>query len=293
MIGDMLGDMRVATMMVEEGGGGVTEYIKHHLTHYTVSLRPGNAFWDLHLDSVIFNLIIAAVFLALAGVAASRATASVPGKFQAFCEVMLDWVDGMVKDTFHGSSKFIGPLALTIFCVVILDNFMDILPVDFLPSAAHALGVEHLRTVATADVNTTIGMAIGVFFLIQWVGLKEKGVGLFFKEWFTAPFHAHGIGAIFLAPINLILRIIEEAVRPLSLSLRLFGNMYAGELIFLLIACFTLGAALDHLSTYVLGFVQIFAGIVWTGFHYLIIWLQAFIFMVLTIVYVSIAAEKH
>jgi F-type H+-transporting ATPase subunit a len=136
-------------------------------------------------------------------------------------------------------------------------------------------------------------MAIGVFFLIQYIGIKHKGVGLFFKEWFTAPFHAHGIGAVLLAPINFILRVIEEAVRPLSLSLRLFGNMYAGELIFLLIACFTLGAALDHWSTYVLGFAQIFADILWTAFHYLIIWLQAFIFMVLTIVYVGIASEKH
>jgi F-type H+-transporting ATPase subunit a len=285
--------MRFAMMIEGDGGGGVTEYIQHHLTHYTISLKPGNPFWDLHLDSVVFNLIIVGIFLTIAGIAASRATAGVPGKFQAFCEVMLSWVDGMVKDTFHGSSKFIGPLALTIFCLVILDNFMDILPVDFLPAAANAFGVEHLRTVATADVNTTIGMAIGVFFLIQWIGIKEKGLGLFFKEWFTAPFHAHGIGAILLAPINFVLRIIEEAVRPLSLSLRLFGNMYAGELVFLLIACFTLGAGLDHLSTYLLGAGQIFAGILWTGFHYLIIWLQAFIFMVLTIVYVSIAAEKH
>jgi F-type H+-transporting ATPase subunit a len=285
--------MRLAMMIEEGGSGGVTEYIKHHLTHYTVSLKPGNAFWDLHLDTVVFNLIIVLVFVGIAAVAASRATTGVPGRFQAFCELMLDWVDGMVKDTYHGPSKFIGPLALTIFCLVILDNFMDILPVDLLPAAANAVGVEHLRTVATADVNTTIGMAIGVFFLIQWIGLSSKGVGLFFKEWFTAPFHAHGIAAILLAPINFILRIIEEAVRPLSLSLRLFGNMYAGELIFLLIACFTLGAALDHVSTYFLAFGQIFAGIIWTGFHYLIIWLQAFIFMVLTIVYVSIASEKH
>jgi F-type H+-transporting ATPase subunit a len=176
---------------------------------------------------------------------------------------------------------------------VILDNFMDILPVDALPAIGNAFGVEHLRTVATADINTTIGMAIGVFFLIQYMGVKHKGFGLFFKEWFTAPFHAHGIGAVALAPINFILRVIEEAVRPLSLSLRLFGNMYAGELIFLLIACFTLGAALNHWSTYVLGIGQIFADILWTGFHYLIIWLQAFIFMVLTIVYVGIASEKH
>ncbi len=281
-------------MMVEEGaGGGVTEYIQHHLTHLTVDLKPQGGFWALHLDSVIFNLGIALIFIILFYIAAHRATSGVPGRFQAFAEIMLDWVNGLVKDAFHGESKFIGPLALTIFCLVILDNFMDILPVDALPTIGHAFGAEHLRTVATADVNTTIGMALGVFLLIQYMGIKFKGPGLFFKEWFTAPFHAHGIGAVALAPINFVLRIIEEAVRPLSLSLRLFGNMYAGELIFLLIACFTLNAALDHWSTYLLGFGQIFAGILWTGFHYLIIWLQAFIFMVLTIVYVGIAAEKH
>jgi F-type H+-transporting ATPase subunit a len=285
--------MHLGLMIAEDSGGGVTEYIKHHLTHLTVNVKPEGGFWALHLDSVVFNLAIALLFVGLFYIAARRATSGVPGKFQAFAELMLDWVDGLVKDTFHGNSKFIGPLALTIFCLVILDNFMDILPVDFLPATGKVLGVEHLRTVATADINTTIGMALGVFLLIQYIGIKSKGVGLFFREFFTAPFHAHGIAAVLLAPINFVLRIIEEAVRPLSLSLRLFGNMYAGELIFLLIACFTLGAALNHWSTYLLGAGQIFAGIIWTGFHYLIIWLQAFIFMVLTIVYVSIAAEKH
>ena len=137
-------------------------------------------------------------------------------------------------------------------------------------------------------------MALGVFILIQWVGITHKGFGVFAGEWFTAPFHAHGtVLKIVLAPVNFVFRIIEELVRPLSLSMRLFGNMYAGELIFLLIACFTLGAALNHVSTYALGFAQLGAGIIWTAFHYLIITLQAFIFMVLTIVYVGIAAEKH
>jgi F-type H+-transporting ATPase subunit a len=200
----------------------------------------------------------------------------------------------MVKDTYHGSNKFIAPLAITIFCIVFLENFMDILPVDALPAAAKLFGVEHLRTVATADLNTTVGMALGVFILIQWVGITHKGFGTFAGEWFTAPFHAHGVVLkILLAPINFVFRVIEEVVRPLSLSMRLFGNMYAGELIFLLIACFTLGAALNHVSTYVLGGAQFIAGAVWTLFHYLIITLQAFIFMVLTIVYVGISSEKH
>ena len=231
--------------------------------------------------------------IALLSIAARRATSGVPGKFQAAVELLVEFVDGTVKDTFHGNSKFIAPLAITIFALVFLENFMDILPVDALPAAAKVFGVEHLRTVATADINTTVGMALGVFLLIQWIGIKHKGIGLFFREWFTAPFHAHGFFAVVLAPINFVFRLIEEAVRPLSLSMRLFGNMYAGELIFLLIACFTLGAALNHWSTYLLGTGQFIAGVVWTGFHYLIITLQAFIFMILTIVYVGIAAEKH
>jgi len=205
----------------------------------------------------------------------------------------VEFVDGMVKDTFHGSNRFIAPLAITIFALVFLENFMDILPVDALPAAAKAFGVGHLRTVATADINTTVGMALGVFLLIQYVGITSKGPRVFIGEWFTAPFHGHGIWAVILAPVNFLFRVIEEAVRPLSLSMRLFGNMYAGELIFLLIACFTLGAALNQVSTYFLGAGQFIAGVIWTAFHYLIITLQAFIFMVLTIVYVGIAAEKH
>ncbi|MEP6886020.1 MAG: F0F1 ATP synthase subunit A [Gammaproteobacteria bacterium] len=281
-------------MMAEENtAGGVTGYIKHHLTHLTVNEGHG-AFWSIHLDSILFTLFISFVFITLLSLAARRATSGVPGKFQTAVELLVEFIDGMVKDTYHGSNKFIAPLAITIFCIVFLENFMDILPVDALPAAAKLFGVEHLRTVATADLNTTVGMALGVFLLIQWVGITHKGVGTFAGEWFTAPFHAHGTALkILLAPINLIFRIIEELVRPLSLSMRLFGNMYAGELIFLLIACFTLGAALNHFSTYALGFLQFGAGVIWTGFHYLIITLQAFIFMVLTIVYVGISAEKH
>jgi len=285
--------MRFGMMLEDEAGAGMTGYIKHHLTHLTVNQAHGS-FWSIHIDSVVFRLVIALLFIVTLSLVARRATSGVPGKLQAAVELLVEFVDGMVKDTFHGSSKFVAPLAITIFCLVFLENFMDILPVDALPAVAKLFGVEHLRTVATADINTTVGMALGVFLLLWYIGIKHKGVVGFFAEWFTAPFHAHGwFGKILLAPINLILRVIEEVVRPLSLSLRLFGNMYAGELIFLLIACFTLGAALDHVSTYFLGIGQFFAGVIWTGFHYLIITLQAFIFMTLTIVYVGIAADKH
>jgi F-type H+-transporting ATPase subunit a len=280
-------------MVEEEVSGGVTGYIKHHLTHLTVDTGRG-VFWTVHIDSIIFTLLISLVFIFVLSLVARRATSGVPGKLQTAVELLVEFVDDMVKDTFHGKNKFIAPLAITIFCIVFLENFMDILPVDALPAAAKLFGVEHLRTVATADLNTTVGMALGVFLLIQWVGITHKGIGAFAGEWFTAPFHAHGILLkIILAPVNFIFRVIEELVRPLSLSMRLFGNMYAGELIFLLIACFTLGAALNQVSTYFLGGAQFVAGVIWTAFHYLIITLQAFIFMVLTIVYVGIAAEKH
>ena len=285
--------MRFGMMVEEEVSGGVTGYIKHHLTHLTVNTGHG-VFWTVHIDSIIFTLLISFFFIFLLSLVARRATNGVPGKLQTAVELLVEFVDDMVKDTFHGKNKFIAPLAITIFCIVFLENFMDILPVDALPAAAKLFGVEHLRTVATADLNTTVGMALGVFLLIQWVGITHKGIGTFAGEWFTAPFHADGtVLKILLAPVNFIFRVIEELVRPLSLSMRLFGNMYAGELIFLLIACFTLGAALNQVSTYFLGGAQFVAGVIWTAFHYLIITLQAFIFMVLTIVYVGIAAEKH
>src|SRR3984957_1745736 len=285
--------MHFGIMAEEDVSGGVTGYIKHHLTHYTLDTGRG-VFWTVHIDSIFFTLLISFFFIFLLSLVARRATSGVPGKFQTAVELLVEFVDDMVKDTFHGKNKFIAPLAITIFCIVFLENFMDILPVDALPAAAKLFGVEHLRTVATADLNTTVGMALGVFLLIQWVGITHKGFATFAGEWFTAPFHADNLALkILLAPINFIFRVIEEVVRPLSLSMRLFGNMYAGELIFLLIACFTLGAAVNHVSTYILGAGQIFAGVIWTAFHYLIITLQAFIFMVLTIVYVGISAEKH
>lgn len=281
-------------MAASEGGsGGLTEYIGHHLKHLTVNQGHGS-FWAFHGDSVFFTAGLALVFIVLFGVAARRATSGVPGKLQAAFEILIEMVDGTVKETFHGKSKMIAPLAITIFALVFLMNFMDLIPVDFLPWAAKSFGVEHLRVVATADINTTLGMSITVFLLIWYIGIAEKGVVGFFGEWFTAPFHAHGfVGKVLTAAPNLLLRVIEEAVRPLSLSLRLFGNMYAGELIFILIAGLTLESSLSHLSTYGWGIVQFVADLIWTLFHILIITLQAFIFGMLTIVYLSMAAEKH
>jgi F-type H+-transporting ATPase subunit a len=281
-------------MAASEGGsGGLTEYIGHHLTYLDMDMGKGS-FWVLHLDTVIFSFVFSVLFLAVFVGLARRATAGVPGKLQAALEILVVKVDGVVKETYHGSSRFVAPLAITIFVLVFLMNFMDLLPVDALPALSGAFGVGHLRTVATADINTTLGMSLCVFLLIQYVGIKEKGFAGFIGEFFTAPFHASGgIAKVLLAAPNLLLRIIEELVQPLSLSLRLFGNMYAGELIFVLIAGLTLEASFSRASTYVWSVVQLAADFAWTVFHILIITLQAFIFGMLTIVYLSKAADKH
>lgn len=284
-----------------ESGGGSTEYIQHHLQFLQWQFGDG-AFWTINLDTVFFTVVLSALFLFFFIRAARKATVSAPGKFQTFVEMVVATTDSLVRETFHGRSKFIAPLALTIFVLVFLMNFIDLLPIDLLPwlwasgyeltghDSAHA----YLRAVPTADLSTTLGLALGVFLTIQVFGIKHKGTKLFVKEAFTAPFHASStVMVILLAPVNLLLRVIEEAVRPISLSLRLFGNMYAGELIFILIAVMTLNASLASGLTWAMAPVQFVADFAWTMFHILIITLQAFIFMMLTIVYLSMAVEKH
>ena len=280
-------------MAAEGEAGGMTGYIKHHLQHLTVSVGEG-PFMALNLDSIFFKVLLAVVFLFVFLRASRRATSGVPGKLQCAIEMLIEGIDGIVRETFPAKTRFIAPLALTIFALVFLMNFMDMIPVDLLPASAHAAGIPYLRVVPTADLSTTFGMAICVFILIQYYAIKHKGVGKFVGEMFTAPFHAHGaVGTILLAPANLLLRIIEELVRPLSLSLRLFGNMYAGELIFILIACMTLGGSFASGLTWAMAPMQFLAGFIWTAFHILVIPLQAFIFMMLTVVYLSMAVQEH
>ena len=280
-------------MAAEQSTGSQTEYIQHHLHHLQWHIGESK-FMTINIDSVFFLLLMSVLFIGLFLYVSRRATAGVPGKLQCALEMVVTGIDGLVRETFHGQSKFIAPLAVTIFCLVFMMNFMDMIPVDLLPWAAQNAGIPYLRVVPTADLNTTLGMGFGVFLLIHYFGIKHKGIGLFVKEAFTAPFHASGpIGTVLLAPANLLLRLIEEMVRPVSLGLRLFGNMYAGELIFILIAVMTLGASLDALSTYAMMPVQFISGFIWTAFHVLVITLQAFIFMMLTVVYLSMAAEKH
>lgn len=282
-------------------GGGSTEYIQHHLHHLQWQVGDSK-FMTINLDSVFFTLLMAVIFLFLFLRTARKATAGVPGKFQTGVEMVVGFVDGLVRETFHGRSKMIAPLALTIFCLVFMMNFMDMLPVDWLPGAwvkgnelaGHDPHHAYLRVVPTADLNTTLGLSLMVFLLIQVFGISHKGIGKFTAEAFTAPFHAEGtVMKILLAPANLLLRVIEELVRPLSLTLRLFGNMYAGELIFILIALMTWNSLFSSGMTYVMAPLQFISGFVWTAFHILVITLQAFIFMMLTVVYLSMAAESH
>ncbi len=247
-----------------------TAYIRHHLTNLSV----GDGFWTFHLDTLFFSIVLGGLILLLFRFAARRATTGVPGPIQNFVEILVDFVDSQVKDSFHGRSELIAPLALTIFVWVFLMNFMDLLPVDLLPLAAELMGVKYLRVVPTTDPNTTFAMSITVFLLIIIYSIKIKGPVGFAKELLLSPF-----GKYFI-PFNLLLKLVEELAKPISLALRLFGNLYAGELIFILIALLP-------------WYLQFLLGWPWAVFHILIITLQAFIFMVLTIVYLSMAHEEH
>lgn len=275
-------------MSAEQSSGGLTEYIVHHLTHNKAAL--GNSV--IHLDSWVISLVLGLLGCFLLWSQARKATSGVPSKGQAFVELVVEFVDNQVKDTFHGDRRFIAPLALTIFVWVAFMNTMDLLPLD-LPGwlitqvAGHEVAHHtYARMVPTADINTTFGMSITVFLLIIFYSIKAKGGWGFTKELFTAPFHAHGTFAkIVLALPNLFLNLVEYLSKPVSLGMRLFGNMYAGELVFMLIA-----GLFASVYTFVPG-VLINAG--WAIFHVLIILLQAFIFMVLTVVYLAMAHEHH
>ncbi len=271
-----------------------TDYIKHHLTYLTYDVKnmhfdSAGGFWTLNLDTIFFSVVMGCIALGLLYIGARRVSTGVPGKLQNFAELMLSFADGQVKDCFHGKSNLIGPLALTIFMWVFLMNFMDILPVDILPMIANQLGFSHLKVVPTNDLNLTFSMSLSVFFLMIFYSIKIKGAAGFFKELAFKPFNNP-----FLIPVNLILELTTLISRPISLSLRLFGNLYAGELIFILLAVMTLNAATSSLiSSATLSVAQFILALGWSIFHILVITLQAFIFMVLTIVYLSLAHEDH
>jgi F-type H+-transporting ATPase subunit a len=254
-----------------------------------MKMGSGGGFWTLNLDTLIFSLVLGAVVCALMYFGVRKVTTGVPGKLQNFAELMLEFADNQVKDCFHGKNNLIGPLALTIFLWVFLMNFMDIVPVDVLPLIAQMGGVHYLKVVPTNDLNLTFGLSLSVFVLIIFYSIKIKGAKGFIKELTMQPFNHYAF-----IPFNLLLELVGLIAKPISLALRLFGNLYAGELIFILIALLTLNATSSSLfGTATLGLAQFILALAWSIFHILVITLQAFIFMVLTIVYLSLAHEEH
>jgi len=282
-------------MAAEGEQGAITsgQYIAHHLQNLQVcKLETGEWAWNqcagnpmaINVDSMFFSLLLGVIFIWTFGKAARAATSGTPGKLQAFVEIIVDFIDGIVKDSFHGKSKLIAPLALTVFVWVFLMNLMDLIPVDWLPMAAAGVGIPYLKVVPTTDINVTFGMSLAVFVLIIFYTVKTKGLGGFVREMTMQPIAppTRGFGLI-AAPLiiafNLILEVVALLAKPLSLSMRLFGNMFAGELIFILIA--------------LVGVWQLPLHFAWAVFHILIVTLQAFIFMMLTVAYLSLAVEEH
>lgn len=285
-------------MTAAENAPSGGEYILHHLTFLSNKTPHGIVdFSVINLDMVFFSVLLAILFGGSFYLAARKASSGMPTKFQNFVELVVEFVDTQVKDTFHGTSKLIAPLALTIFCWVFLFNAMDLLPVDLLPTVAHGAGLGHLKVVPSTDVNVTFALSLTVFILIIYYSIRMKGLGGFIAELTLQPFSAKNkVVQALIVPANLILESVSLIARPISLSLRLFGNLYAGEMIFLLLALLTLSnsfGALTSASGWALMVGQILLGLVWAIFHILVITLQAFIFMVLTIVYLSMAHEHH
>ncbi len=266
-----------------------TDYIKHHLQNLTFGKTHDGTwgvahsaeeaaemgFWAIHLDSMAWSIALGLIFLTVFRSVAKKATAGVPGGVQNFIEMLVEFVDNTVKDSFHGANALIAPLALTIFMWVFLMNAMDLVPVDVIPELSKLLGIHYMKVVPSTDPNITLGMSFSIFFLILFYSFKIKGVSGFSKELALNPFNHWA-----LIPVNLVLEIINLITKPISLGLRLFGNMYAGEMIFILIALLP-------------AYTQWALSVPWAIFHILVITLQAFIFMVLTIVYLSMAHENH
>ncbi len=275
-------------MSTAEHAPNASEYIVHHLGHFSTKHQDKIVdFSIINMDTLFWSVAMGIVGCFVMYMAARRATAGVPGRLQAFVEMVVEMVDDQAKSIVHGDRSFIAPLALTVFVWVALMNSLDFLPVDLFSSLFGLLGIEHAipyhRVVPTADLNGTIGMAFGVLALMLYYNVKMKHLGGFIHELFCAPFG----NKIWLYPFNLLLNLIEFAAKTVSLGMRLFGNMYAGELLFMLIAL--LGATATWW-----GFgLQLLAGTLWAIFHILIVLLQAFIFMMLTLVYVGQAHEGH
>ncbi len=291
-------------MAAEEHALTSTEYIQHHLTNLTYGKMPDGTwklaetakeaqemgFTAIHLDSMGWSIGLGIIFCLLFWCVAKAANSGVPTKFQSAIEMIIEFVDSSVRDTFHGKSRLIAPLALTIFVWIFLMNLMDLIPVDWIPYLAQQIGASvfgmdphhvYFKIVPSTDPNITLGMALSVFALTIFYSIREKGLVGFGAEFALNPFNpSNPVLKALLIPVNIILELVTFIARPISLALRLFGNMYAGELIFILIALLPF-------------WIQWALSVPWAIFHILVITLQAFIFMMLTIVYMSMASEKH
>ncbi|MCK7543541.1 F0F1 ATP synthase subunit A [Marinobacter bryozoorum] len=277
------------------------DYIKHHLTNLTYGKLPEGyeradgsvveettwtmartaqeaadmGFMAVHVDTMGWSIAMGVLFLGLFGFAARKATSGQPGGLQNLVEMTVEFVQGIVRDVFHGKNPLIAPLALTMFVWILLMNTLKLIPVDYIPTIAHAMGLEYFKIVPTTDPNGTFGISIGVFLLILFYSFKVKGPGGFLKELSFTPFNHWA-----LVPFNLVLELLALIIKPVSLALRLFGNMYAGEVVFILIALLPL-------------WIQWTLNVPWAIFHILVVTLQAFIFTTLAVVYLSAAHEDH
>lgn len=273
---------------MSENSGGVTYYINHHLTHWSI----GEGFWTLHADSLIVSVLLGSLFCWIFWMASRKATEGVPGGLQNFVEMMIDGMNKITKDTFHGHNPLAAPLALTLFCWIFLMNLMDLVPIDLAPETMHAMGWDYFKILPTVNMNVTFGLSLSVLALIIIYSIHYKGVKGYLHELFFHPFNHWS-----LAPFNFALNFVELFAKPVSLSLRLFGNLYAAELIFILIATLTLSYGIFEVFTSIGGIAllvgQIILATIWAIFHILVIPLQAFIFMMLSLVYLSMAAESH
>ncbi|WP_017429151.1 F0F1 ATP synthase subunit A [Vreelandella jeotgali] len=265
------------------------EYIQHHLQNLTFGLHPENGwslaqtaeqasdmgFWAIHLDTMGWSLGMGFLFIWLFRKVGNAATTGVPGVLQSMIEVIFEFVENLTRSTFHHTNPIIGPLALTLFVWILMMNTLKIIPVDYFPGVFAEIGIDQMKIVPTTDINATFGMALGVFILVLYYNFKIKGAGGFARELSLKPFNHWA-----LIPFNLLLEVVALLVQPFSLAMRLFGNMFAGEVIFILIAL------LPFWAIWLLD-------VPWAIFHILIVTLQAFIFTVLSVVYLNAAHERH
>lgn len=271
-----------------------TEYIKHHLTNLTFGVHPDGSwgfahtaaeakamgFWSIHVDTMLWSIGLGALFLWLFRKAALKASADTPSGWLNFVEMCIEFIDNNVRGTFSAKNDMIAPMALTLFVWILLMNTMDLVPVDWIPELAKLMGIHYMKVVPTTDPNATFGMSLSVFVLMLYYSIRVKGAGGFFAELAFQPFPK------WMFPINLFLELISLLSKPVSLALRLFGNLYAGEMIFILIALLYSGGAVMFVSGGALQWL-------WAVYHVLIVLLQAFIFMILTVVYLDMAHQHH